>query len=49
MTITASHQDYRSNERPRSMDYARLLDAAHQQLAGPIVLVWTISMPMSAA
>ncbi|HEY8045008.1 MAG TPA: transposase [Streptosporangiaceae bacterium] len=22
------------------MDYARLLDAAHQQLAGPIVLVW---------
>ena len=21
-------------------DYARLLDAAHQQLAGPIVLVW---------
>ncbi|MEV6513718.1 transposase [Streptomyces sp. NPDC051642] len=23
-------------------DYARLLDAAHQQLDGPIVSVWTI-------
>jgi putative transposase len=21
-------------------DYARLLDAAHQQLAGPIILIW---------
>ncbi|MEO3807168.1 transposase [Nonomuraea sp. B1E8] len=24
----------------REVDYARLLDAAHQQLGGPIVLVW---------
>ena len=24
------------------MDYAQLLDAAHQQLGGPIVLVWDI-------
>jgi transposase len=24
----------------RERDYARLLDAAHQQLGGPIVLVW---------
>lgn len=32
----------RKNERKgfREVDYARLLDAAHQQLGGPIVLVW---------
>jgi putative transposase len=32
----------RKNERKgfRELDYARLLDAAHQQLGGPIVLVW---------
>ncbi|MBO3748201.1 transposase, partial [Streptosporangiaceae bacterium NEAU-GS5] len=32
----------RKNERKgfRELDYARLLDAAHQQLGGPIVLIW---------
>ncbi len=32
----------RKNERPgfREKDFAVMLDAAHQQLAGPIVLVW---------
>ncbi|TDD00579.1 transposase [Nonomuraea deserti] len=32
----------RKNERKgfREVDYARLLDAVHQQLGGPIVLVW---------
>jgi putative transposase len=31
-------------------DYARLLDAAHQQLAGPIVLVWdNLNTHVSAA
>jgi putative transposase len=29
-------------------DYARLLDAAHQQLAGPIVVVWDNLLPTSA-
>jgi putative transposase len=30
-------------------DYAGLLDAARQQLGGPIVLVWTVSTPTSAS
>jgi putative transposase len=32
----------RSGSRPgrRCPDYARLLDAAHQQLGGPLVVVW---------
>jgi hypothetical protein len=31
-------------------DYARLLDAAHQQLAGPLVLVWdNLNTHVSAA
>ena len=29
-------------------DYAALLDAAHQQLGGPIVLVWDNSTPTPA-
>jgi putative transposase len=37
------HGHRRRNDRRKGFtetDYARLLDAAHQQLAGPIVLVW---------
>lgn len=38
------HQDHGPREGRRKgfteTDYARLLDAAHQQLDGPIVLVW---------
>jgi hypothetical protein len=30
-------------------DYARFLDAAHQQLGGPLVVVWDGLTPMSAA
>jgi hypothetical protein len=31
-------------------DYARLLDAAHQQLAGPLVVVWdNLNAPVSGA
>jgi putative transposase len=30
-------------------DYARLLDAAHQQLGGPIVLIWDNSAPTPAS
>ena len=42
--IYRTHLDRGSGKRRRKgfdeTDYARLLDAAHQQLAGPIVLIW---------
>ena len=40
--IYRTHRARRSDERKgfTETDYARLLDAAHQQLTGPIVLIW---------
>lgn len=40
--IYRTHCARRSDERKgfTETDYARLLDAAHQQLTGPIVLIW---------
>jgi hypothetical protein len=37
------HQSRRRNDKRKGFtetDYARLLDAAHQQLGGPLVVVW---------
>ena len=40
--IFRTHRARRSDKRKgfTETDYARFLDAAHQQLGGPVVLVW---------
>jgi len=41
--MRTSEEDRRRGDRRKGFteaDYARLLDAAHQQLGGPLVLVW---------
>ena len=40
--IYRTHRGRRGDRRKgfTETDYARLLDAAHQQLGGPVVLVW---------
>jgi putative transposase len=46
------HKNRRNDQRKgfTETDYARLLDAAHQQLAGPIVVVWdNLNAHVSAA
>jgi DDE superfamily endonuclease len=50
--IWRTHRGRRGDKRKgfTETDYARLLDAAHQQLGGPIVLVWdNLNTPASRA
>jgi hypothetical protein len=45
------HHGHRGEDKRKGFteaDYARLLDAAHQQLGGPIVLIWDNLIPTSA-
>jgi transposase len=48
---TLSHRGRKGERRSfAETDYATLLDAAHQQLGGPIVLIWdNLNTPVSAA
>ena len=47
--IYRTHRGRRDDQRKgfTETDYARLLDAAHQQLDGPVVLVWASSTASS--
>ena len=47
--IYRTHSGRRDSRRKgfTEADYAALLDAAHQQLGGPLVLVWDNSTPTS--
>jgi hypothetical protein len=49
--IYRTHRARRKDRRKgfTETDYARFLDAAHQQLGGPVVLVWDLCRPRDYA